>query len=135
MPFSFAKTIYKVFTQQYIPTNPLMKCAFHCILAFYAILSNAQILDWDNPTKPFDTRKKLYNTIRVEWRTVSDVRSYCSKLNSDRGYGPIKFPIVACSTQDGNVCVIVTGNETSMHTLGHEVRHCFQGEWHVPTTK
>jgi hypothetical protein len=97
-----------------------------------SVLAHAapEYFEWDHPTKEFNARKKDRNSIRVEWRTVDDVRDYCSKMNIARGYGPILNSIKACSTQENNVCIIITGNETSMHTLGHELRHCFQGKWH-----
>ena len=92
--------------------------------------SAADHYEWDNPTKPFDARKKERSEVRVIWRNVSNVREYCSNWNISKGYGPITNPIKACSSHDNNVCIIITGNETSMHTLGHELRHCFQGKWH-----
>jgi len=86
--------------------------------------------EWDDPSATFDARQKDRTSIRVEWRAVDDVRAVCSKLSVSRGYSPITIAIHACSVQDGNVCTIYTKNETSMHTLGHELRHCFQGRWH-----
>ena len=90
----------------------------------------ADYYEWDHPTKLFDAQKKNRTSVRLEWRAVEDARAICSKLNIASGYGPIKFTINACSILQNNVCTIVTNKETSMHTLGHEFRHCFQGAWH-----
>jgi len=52
-------------------------------------------------------------------------------LNVARGYPPItNVNLKACGTQDGNKCLIVTPKQATMHNLGHELRHCFQGYWH-----
>ena len=91
----------------------------------------AEYFEWDNPTAKFDATKRNFNVVQVEWRAVDDVRDYCSKLNVSRGYPPItNTNIKACGTQDGNKCLIVTAKQASMHNLGHELRHCFQGYWH-----
>ena len=40
------------------------------------------------------------------------------------------FNATACAKWRGNKCTIITPRETTMETLGHEVRHCFEGHWH-----
>jgi hypothetical protein len=107
-----------------------MKKLILAVFLAQSLVAQAGYYDWDSPTSTFDARSKERSSVRVVWRTVDDVRAVCSKLNEASGYGPIKFSIHACSVQDGNVCTIITKNETSMHTLGHELRHCFQGRWH-----
>ena len=105
------------------------------IALFFLCLPFAQAADyfeWDNPTTPFDARKRNFTVVQVRWQTVDNVYDYCSKLNASRGYGPLtNRNIKACSTQDGDKCLIVTRHFASQHNLGHELRHCFQGRWHV----
>jgi hypothetical protein len=108
----------------------MKKLLLALFLAQSVMAHAAEYFDWDNPTRDFDATRKTHNTVRVEWRAVDNVREYCSKLNIARGFGPIKHEISACSTQDGNLCVIITGKKANMHNLGHELRHCFQGNWH-----
>jgi hypothetical protein len=108
----------------------MKKLVLALFLAQSVMAHAADYFNWDHPTKTFDARKKERSSIRVDWRTVDDVRAVCSKMNEASGYGPIKFSINACSVRQGNVCTIVTNQDTSMHTLGHELRHCFQGAWH-----
>jgi hypothetical protein len=88
--------------------------------------------EWDNPYTLFDARKVETNRMRVEWRRVTDVQGVCSAENVRRGYEPIKYSIKACSFNDATntECIVVTHLTTSMHSLGHEMRHCFQGAWH-----
>jgi hypothetical protein len=107
----------------------MKKIVLALFLTQSVIVHAADPLD-DNPTRLFDATRKNYSTVRVEWRAVDNVREYCSKLNIARGYGPIKYEISACSTQDDDSCIIVTGKKANMHNLGHELRHCFQGPWH-----
>ena len=92
--------------------------------------------DWDHPSKPFDSTSKDKTSVKVEWISVDDVRKACSEVSQKRGYGPINFSIEACSFNYRltNTCVIYTKKMTTMHTLGHEMRHCFQGAWHASKT-
>jgi hypothetical protein len=86
--------------------------------------------EWDHPSKPFDANPKLRTSVKVEWVTVDDVRKACSDESQKRGHPGINFNIEGCSFPDNNLCIIYTPKATSMHTLGHELRHCFQGKWH-----
>ena len=40
--------------------------------------------------------------------------------------------VVACAVfvEGDKTCTIITGEFTSLATVGHEVRHCFEGLWH-----
>jgi hypothetical protein len=109
-----------------------MKKLVLAIFLAQSIIAHAasEYYDWDHPTKPFNARVKERSSVRVDWRTVDNVRETCSKMMIASGNGPIKFSIYACSVMNGNICTIVTEKDTSMHTLGHELRHCFQGAWH-----
>jgi hypothetical protein len=86
----------------------------------------------DNPTKPFDATKRLRDTSVITWRVVDDVQKACDEERQSTGAGKYPYKVNACVSfyLDKNTCLIITGKKTSMHTLGHEVRHCFQGHWH-----
>ena len=45
---------------------------------------------------------------------------------------PGKILVDGCYQRAGNVCVVSTwrGDPGLHDTLGHEVRHCFEGAWH-----
>lgn len=61
---------------------------------------------------------------KVSWIAVDDVRGFCFAL--------IGKKVDACSiyTKSGTRCVIFTGKATDEQKLGHEVRHCFKGDFH-----
>ena len=109
----------------------MKKLVLAVFLAHSVTAQAAEYFEWDNPTAKFDATKRNHNVVQVEWRAVDNVLEYCNKLNVARGYPPMgNVNLKACGTQDGNKCLIVTPKQASMHNLGHELRHCFQGMWH-----
>jgi hypothetical protein len=101
------------------------------VIVISMLLTN-QILanGWDNPNLPFDTSSNYTNQSTITWRSVDNVQKVCESESRKRGYGGFGYGLEACSFFDGNSCTVITGKKTTMHTLGHEVRHCFQGPWH-----
>lgn len=92
---------------------------------------NAIAADFDDdPSKPFDTSANYGTQSTITWIPVDNVQKSCEAESRKRGYKGFGFGVQACSFFNGNQCTIITGKKTSMHTLGHEVRHCFQGNWH-----
>ena len=90
--------------------------------------------NWENPDARYSAGKNQVSQILVTHRVVSNVQEECNKESIKRGSGKFGFAIDACSFWDyspgKNVCTIVTGSTTSMHEMGHELRHCFQGVFH-----
>ena len=73
----------------------------------------------------FEARSNLpEKTIR--WVVLENVSSFCQgkmpALSNQR--------ILACSEYNNHTCTIYTGPVTDMAIVGHEIRHCFEGEWH-----
>lgn len=63
----------------------------------------------------------------IRWLVTDDVDAYCRKS----GLTPIFFQkIYGCAFWSYNECLIVTDKHTSHKTLGHELRHCFEGHFH-----
>ena len=83
--------------------------------------------------KEFDARVSEASTAIISWEVVGDVDRVCRKLARDTGRD-IRDHIEGCSVWRDvfgiRKCVIVIGERVSHDTLGHEVRHCFQGDWH-----
>jgi hypothetical protein len=85
---------------------------------------------------PFNTNKNFTNVTQIRWISVdsSQLQERCNIESRKRGMTNFTVSVEACSFWDkegrADVCTIVTPRVTNMHTLGHEVRHCFQGEWH-----
>ena len=62
----------------------------------------------------------------IRWVVVRDVSAFCqikTKLSSTT-------KILACSEYNDTQCIIYTGPLTDMAQVGHEIRHCFEGQWH-----
>lgn len=91
-------------------------------------------LAWDNPTAPFDAKAKRVHKgpISIEWKTSTEPHKACDLHSKQIGNGGFSSnpQLQACSFWHGSTCTIITNEKPSMHTVGHEVRHCFYGEWH-----
>lgn len=104
-----------------------------CMFAFSA---NAAEIN-DDPTElyrsSFDSKKVV-----IIWKTATNVQEMCNIESIKFGSGPVTNPSKACALwrQDRNgvpqgECIIITRKNVSMHTIGHEIRHCFEGHWHA----
>ena len=80
----------------------------------------------------FKTQFEIPQTSIITWKKVDDVDSYCRQHMNEEllPYPLIKVKGCAFYNKDKTRCVIFTGKNTSMSTLGHEVRHCFEDNWH-----
>ena len=84
----------------------------------------------DDPYEVFDTKDNSTTQSTITWLTVDNVQKTCEAESRKRGYNGFGFGVKACSFYEGNTCTIITGKKTTMHSVGHEVRHCFQANWH-----
>jgi len=84
----------------------------------------------DDPYETFDASKLMTNKTTITWRVVKNVLEECNKENKRWGYPPYTQTLLACSMQTKDTCLIITAKETTMWSVGHEIRHCFQGSWH-----
>lgn len=104
-------------------------------VAFFAIIflaTTATAQEWTDPNSRFDARKKMSETIKLTWRTVDNVQQACEQESRSRGNNGFGYGVEACSfwNNAGTECTIITKNKSTLHELGHEVRHCFQGNYH-----
>lgn len=83
-----------------------------------------------HPAEEFDFTKRLTDSSQITIKVVDNVREGCFEEAKRLGSRPTFKNPVACSFFTKNWCVIVVGKRTTIENLGHEVRHCFQGEWH-----
>jgi len=97
-------------------------------IAIFATSSNAN--NWRDPESRFSASKNFTNTSTVTWQVVDNVQKSCDAESRRRGNGGFGYSIDACSFWDGNICTIITGRMTTLHEIGHELRHCFQGNYH-----
>ena len=84
----------------------------------------------EDPTTMFSASKNFTNQTTVTWETVDNVQEACEKGSRKRGYGGFKYPVEACSFWNKSTCHVITAKKVNFHTLGHEIRHCFQGAFH-----
>lgn len=106
-----------------------MKTKTFAISLIFAV-NSAFANSWDNPTAQFDTKSNFTDVSTIKWVTVDNVQTACEQESRSRGYNGFNFGVLACAFFKGDQCTIITGKKTTMHQLGHEVRHCFQGGWH-----
>jgi hypothetical protein len=89
----------------------------------------------EDPEANFPVSDNFTNSTTINWVSVDNVQSRCEAESRKRKFGGFGYAVEACSFWDKgpnneNICTIVTGKRTNMHTLGHETRHCFQGSFH-----
>ena len=76
--------------------------------------------------KSYDER--ITEATVVTWITADDVEKECLKAGAKK---PGTFQhLLGCAKYNEKSCRIYTGKVTTMETLGHELRHCFEGKFH-----
>ncbi len=84
----------------------------------------------EDPHQKFPTSKNHTKKTVVTWTSVNNVQAECERQSHRRGYGGFNYPVEACSFWNKDTCEIVTAKVVNFHTVGHEIRHCFQGDFH-----
>ena len=70
--------------------------------------------------------------VSIVWNRVDDPHRVCESLSGRKTF----FHIRGCAQRNGNVCSIyapIPRSELDLQgfaTLGHELMHCFDGNWH-----
>lgn len=107
------------------------------LLIFLFLLSSTVQADVynDDPYAKFSTSNNFTSSVKVNWEIVDNVQETCNQLQVKYSGKPLTTKVYACSKWKNNrifrdECTIITGKNTTMWTLGHEVRHCFQGSYH-----
>jgi len=101
-------------------------------LAFFSNQVHAQ--EWRNGDLKFDFSKRKTDSATVNVHTVDNVWKTCEEESRKRGLGGFGYSVDACTFWNhgplGSVCDIYFSKKTSMHEIGHEIRHCFAGSFH-----
>ena len=96
-------------------------------IVIFATSANAE--NWKDPESRFNaTLKRDKSTIT--WQLTDNVQKTCDTESRRRGLGGFKYSVDACSFWEGDSCIIITARNTTLHEIGHEMRHCFQGNYH-----
>ena len=89
-----------------------------------------------NPAyETYSTKANMTSSSKISWEVVDDVPKACSE-DRIRSIGkPYPYKVLACSNWHKNifnqyVCRIITGKNVNNEIVGHEIRHCFQGNFH-----
>lgn len=94
----------------------------------------AQAATSENPHQEFSTAHNHAEVSTITWQAVKNVQAECERQSKLRRLGGFGYAVEACAFWDssryGNRCHIITAIKVNFHTLGHEVRHCFQGAFH-----
>jgi hypothetical protein len=112
-------------------TGAIMKNVVFASLMLSSLIASAE----ESPYDKFSGESNFTNKTTVTWKQVVDIQKECNIESKKRGYNGYNYSIEGCSFWDkdafqGNVCYILTPLKTSFWTLGHELRHCFQGNFH-----
>jgi cation transport regulator ChaC len=82
----------------------------------------------------YDMSKLKTDQSLIRIVAVDDVKAACNKLRVNEGLKPFTYNVEACSVwpKDGSFksCTVYIGKKTNNDILGHEIRHCFQGNFH-----
>lgn len=115
-------------------TISINKLANFCwILPLAALLSAcntigaAEYADFE----PQAVEKRIMQRVNLTWDVRADASEYCAKVMKRQGKVLTGQP-VACATwsEAKNQCTIVTSPNPTHVVIGHEVRHCFEGNFH-----
>jgi hypothetical protein len=96
-----------------------MKLAVLTLVFLYAVVHAEEVY-----------RPHSYSSTVITWRTVPDVDSTCKKEYEKLGKTTNIRKFLGCAIAQSDYCVIITGEHTTHDTIGHEVRHCFEGAFH-----
>ena len=87
--------------------------------------------DWRDGDAPFKPLPKHASQLAVSWVIAPNVQATCDAESKLRGLGGFGYSVAACSFWTATTCTIVTSKTPTQHELGHELRHCFEYNWHL----
>ena len=81
---------------------------------------------------PMPKQARLMNDVKVRWEVRENVSEVCSRAAQLSPTQAWMTPPLACAMWNvaSKECVIITGKKVSHVALGHELRHCFEGNFH-----
>ena len=78
----------------------------------------------------FDASKNFTKQSNITWVYSDNVTAACNAERTKRNLPTFKKPSAACSFWTQNSCLIITRKNYTKDDVGHEVMHCFAGDWH-----
>ena len=99
-----------------------------------ALMFSTSVAIAETPMDMFTATNNMTDKTEVTWVQVDNIQATCESESKKRGFGGFGVPMEGCSFWDkkvtGHTCVIITQKKVNYWTLGHELRHCFQGAFH-----
>jgi hypothetical protein len=109
-------------------------CRIFICSAMTTLTSTALAELGKSPYDTFPTKTMDATMVNISWRPVSNVQLECEAESHKRGHGGFNMALEACAFwkegSKGRECLIITAKKPNYWTVGHEVRHCFQGAFH-----
>lgn len=107
----------------------------HTITFLLFLLTSTVQAQWafDNTGgRVFDMRKNDTTKTTITFKSVPEdqVQKECDTHSKKLGNGGFNFVPLACTFWTKNSCTVITAHKVDMRTIGHEVMHCLQGNWH-----
>jgi hypothetical protein len=104
-----------------------------CTIIFAALLAPLVVNADDAETLEGFTPK--INDVTVTIYNAKDIMETCSTEAARFGNPPYPKEVMACTTYDivNKSCTIFVPVKVSIATLGHELKHCFLGNFHDHT--
>lgn len=101
-------------------------------LIFGLAMLTTTMANAEDPKAPFSTKDNEVETMLVTWKTVDNVQQVCQDEYKRRGFGGFNYKVDACSFWNftTRICTIYTKKNPTLHDVGHEIRHCYQGNYH-----
>ena len=102
-------------------------------LLMLPLMANAQWSFDNSGGRVFDMSKNITKKSTVELKYVepNDIQKTCDTLSSKFGNNGYNYGVLACTFFWDDKCVVVVPKKVDMRTIGHEMMHCFQGDWHA----
>ena len=102
-------------------------------LLMLPLMANAQWSFDNSGGRVFDMSKNITKKTTVELKYVEpqDIQKTCDSLSRKFGNNGYKYGVLACTFFWDDKCVVVVPKKVDMRTIGHEMMHCFQGDWHA----
>ena len=70
-------------------------------------------------------------TTTIHWRKVPNVNEYCQRMLPNKKLKQNEvFAGCAVWSKVEPKCTIITGYTDNLQVIGHELKHCFAGEFH-----
>ncbi len=80
--------------------------------------------------EPLSKSQRIMESSRINWQPRQDVHTLCARITGIP-ITPYSLPM-ACAYWNvvRKECTVITGREYGINYLGHEARHCFEGNFH-----